>query len=374
MNDTSGDFRIEEDTSTKIYEGSNGPYSRVDRNVLDIFECYLNANDYGFKLEQISGTCDLGMSLYDDETVTARKIGYMTGGFANSNGDGADEYMRVTIPDSGYHGLVVWKADASDYAKSHSYRIKMGQCATPGALANPSPADGATNVSVNTDLNWNDSADTEYYEVWLKEGSGSWVKLGETETSAWTLPTLNGGTHYEWYILALNICGQWANVYWEFTTESGDPPVIDDIDYDACISECPTCPDADIVVTAHDPAGGSLSYAWTALDGGSVIGGGSSVDFDPPNSGPHPCPYNVRVQVTSSVSGLTTTQTVPIRVKLKGDVDANGVVNILDKVAVRNAFGTTGSQPADVDCSGVVNILDKVAVRNQFGQSGCACP
>ena len=163
----------------------------------------------------------------------------------------------------------------------------------------------------------------------------------------------------------------------DFFTVSADPPVIDDIDFDTCISECPTCPDSNIVVTAHDPAGGSLSYVWTALNGGTVLGSGASVNFDPPDNGPHACPYNVRVQVTSSVSGLTTTQIVPIRVKLKGDVDANGVVNILDKVAVRNAFGSSGAPgwiPADVDCNGVVNILDKVAVRNQFGQSGCACP
>ncbi len=156
-------------------------------------------------------------------------------------------------------------------------------------------------------------------------------------------------------------------------TGGDDPPVIDDIDVDTCISECPTCWDSHIVVTAHDPAGGSLSYAWTVLNGGNVFGAGATVDFDPPDSGPHPCPYNVQLQVTSSVSGLTTTQIVPVTVKLTGDVDANGVVNILDKVAVRNAFGSTGPQPADVNCDNVVNILDKVVVRNQFGQTGCGC-
>ena len=56
--------------------------------------------------------------------------------------------------------------------------------------------------------------------------------------------------------------------------------------------------------------------------------------------------------------------------------DIDGVVNILDKVAVRNDFGTSGPpgwNPADVNWDGVVNILDKVVVRNEFGQSGCAC-
>ena len=156
-------------------------------------------------------------------------------------------------------------------------------------------------------------------------------------------------------------------------TGGDDPPVIENIDIDACISECPTCWYSHIVVTSHDPAGGNLSYAWTVLNGGDVFGAGATADFDPPDSGPHPCPYNVQLQVTSSVSGLTTTQIVPVTVKLTGDVDGNGVVNILDKVAVRNAFGSAGPQPADVNCDNVVNILDKVVVRNQFGLSGCAC-
>lgn len=218
-NQGTGAFRIEEAASKKIFNGTNGPYSMAYTNVLDIYEYYISpAGDYGFKLEQTAGTCDLGMSLYDDETVTARKDEYVPGGYANSTGDGGDEYMRVTIPDYGFHGLVVWKADSSDYAKSHSYRIKVGQCADPGALSGPSPTDGATNVSINADLNWADSTDTEYYVVWLREGSGSWVKQGETETSEWTLPTLKEGTHYDWYILAHNICGAEEYVYWEFTT------------------------------------------------------------------------------------------------------------------------------------------------------------
>jgi hypothetical protein len=83
--------------------------------------------------------------------------------------------------------------------------------------------------------------------------------------------------------------------------------------------------------------------------------------------------------VTSDVSGLSAEETIDIYVKLAGDVDGNGVVNVLDKVQVRNHFGQSCGDPdwdprADVNCDCVVNILDKVNVRNQFGQSGCACP
>ena len=47
------------------------------------------------------------------------------------------------------------------------------------------------------------------------------------------------------------------------------------------------------------------------------------------------------------------------------DVNADGIVNILDLVAVANAFGKNAP---DVNGDGVVNVLDLVAVANQFGQ------
>ena len=165
-------------------------------------------------------------------------------------------------------------------------------------------------------------------------------------------------------------------LYNNYRTQAPAVPVIEGITYDPCISECPTCPDANISVAAYDPAGGALIYTYDLPDGGTIIGAGANVAFDPPDTGPHPCPYRVVVTVTSTLTGLSSARTIGITVKLTGDVNADGVVNILDKVAVRNAFGSSGPPgwiPADVNCDGVVNILDKVIVRNQFGQSGCAC-
>ena len=263
-NEGTGDFRIEEDTSEKIYDGTNGPYSKTTTNVLDIYEYDISTSgDYGFKLDQTSGTCDLGMSLYDDETVTASKSEYMTGGYANSAGDGGDEYMRVTIPDPGFHGLVVWKADSSDYAKSAGYNIKVGPCATPGALANPSPADVATNVSVEADLDWDDCADTEYYEVWLREGFDSWVKQGDTETSAWTLPTLNEATHYDWFVRAWNICGTSISIYWDFITEDNTPPAPNPMTWATEPYETSTSSISMVATTATDPSGPVEYYFFT---------------------------------------------------------------------------------------------------------------
>lgn len=47
------------------------------------------------------------------------------------------------------------------------------------------------------------------------------------------------------------------------------------------------------------------------------------------------------------------------------DINGDGIVNILDLVAVANGFGT---DTPDVNADGVVNILDLVAVANAFGQ------
>lgn len=224
QNNTSSNYHIEEATSTKIFAGTNSGYTMLSSAVLDIYEAYLNPpGEWRFELEQTSGTCDLGMTVYDDETVTASKSEYMSGGYANSNGDGEGEVIQLTIPDEGFHSLVVWKADSSDYTKSTTYRIKMGLCTTPGEFSGPVPANGATGVSVDTDLDWADSDYTEYYEVWLNDGSG-WIMQGETETSSWTLGTLNEATYYEWFVRAYNLCGATRFIYWNFTTEDTTPP------------------------------------------------------------------------------------------------------------------------------------------------------
>ena len=87
-------------------------------------------------------------------------------------------------------------------------------------------------------------------------------------------------------------------------------------------------------------------------------------------------PYRIQLTVASLTSGLSAEKTVEIFVRLSGDINGHGEVNIHAKVAVRNAFGQIGPPgwiPTDVNSDGSIYILDKVTVRNQFGQNGCAC-
>jgi hypothetical protein len=280
--DGTGNYNIEEATSTKIYPGSNGPYTMAGTGVLDIYETNetsvsgLSAGEWGFKLVQTAGTCDLGMSLYDDETVHASKSEYMSGGYANSGGNGGSEFMKVTIPDSGWHGLAVWKVDASDFGKSSTYTIKMGKCGTPASPSGPSPAAGATGVSVNADLNWGDCTGTEYYEVWFREASGSWQFLGSTESSAWALGTLNEQTNYYWQIKAVNICGSYVwSPLWSFTTEDKTAPTPNPMTWATEPYELNTSQIRMVASTASDPTA-PVSYFFDFYS--SPTGGSGGTD------------------------------------------------------------------------------------------------
>ncbi|MBN2514317.1 MAG: S8 family serine peptidase [Sedimentisphaerales bacterium] len=129
-NTASSQYRIEESASLKLDRRPgtewNGPYTKSTTNVLDMYEVYLPIGTYYILLDQTAGSCDLGMSLYDQSTITARKNEYIADAFANNLAEGADESFQLDIATAGYYGLAVWKVDSSDYNKSTTYRIAVG--------------------------------------------------------------------------------------------------------------------------------------------------------------------------------------------------------------------------------------------------------
>ena len=61
-------------------------------------------------------------------------------------------------------------------------------------------------------------------------------------------------------------------------------------------------------------------------------------------------------------------------VKLAGDVNGDGVVNLLDFAQLRSDYGKSGDPgwiPTDINSDGYVNLLDFAILRNQYGQNGC---
>jgi hypothetical protein len=103
---------------------------------------------------------------------------------------------------------------------------------------------------------------------------------------------------------------------------------------------------------------GALSRTVGALGWWNNHSSSPDVAFDPPaiELG-YPCPYQVKLTVTSSVSELSAEKTM-IYVKISGDVNGDGLVNPTDKLLLRKSLGwegDPGTNPADLDCNGLVN-------------------
>ena len=91
----------------------------------------------------------------------------------------------------------------------------------PLAPATPSPADGATNVLVDTVLDWGDSLRASGYQVyvWLDGAGRPATPATKVALSAYLPPLpLTGNTTYNWQIVATNQYGSTTGAVWTFTT------------------------------------------------------------------------------------------------------------------------------------------------------------
>ncbi len=133
-------------------------------------------------------------------------------------------------PDLGYCTHYYWKIVAKN-AGGCSTVSDVWEFTTvdgpPGTPSNPSPADGAVDVSATGDLDWSDCSGTDTYEVYLDENPTPTTKVGETTDSTYS-PALGFGTQYYWKIVAKNSCGySTAGPVWNFTTGSGTTHYVD---------------------------------------------------------------------------------------------------------------------------------------------------
>ena len=100
----------------------------------------------------------------------------------------------------------------------------------PNPPSSPSPADGATNQSINTNLSWSggdpDSWDSATYDVYFEANDSTpdqLVSNDQSETS-YDPETLSYNTHYYWQIVATDDHGaSTSGAVWDFTTGSAPP-------------------------------------------------------------------------------------------------------------------------------------------------------
>lgn len=284
-NQGTADFRIEEDTSEKIFlrPGTqwNGPYSKNAFNVLDIYEVYLPAGEYYFYLDQTAGTCDLGMTLYDDEMTIGRKSDYIAGSYANSAGDGQDESFQINIPDAGFHALVVWKVGSTDYGKTASYRIAAGS----PAITVTSPDGGETwNVGESRTITWENFGNPgASVKIELsRDGGATWSTIAAStpndQSHPWTV-SAPGSTQCRIRVTSTSTAAYTDTSNGNFTIfQDTTPPTPNPMTWANEPFQVDSASISMVATTASDPSP-PITYFFSFISSPTGGGGGSSSDW-----------------------------------------------------------------------------------------------
>lgn len=129
-------------------------------------------------------------------------------------------------PGTYYLGVIIDGPGDNNSANddSDSWDAQRVTVLTPDAPSAPAlffPSNNSSNVSINANLDWFNSTNTLDYDVYFgtdpTPDSGEFV--GNTASSAWTLPTLSYGTTYYWRVVANGPSAVTNSATWSFNTE-----------------------------------------------------------------------------------------------------------------------------------------------------------
>ncbi len=94
----------------------------------------------------------------------------------------------------------------------------------PAQAGSPTPADGATNVGLTTDLGWTTGAGATSHDVYFGTTNPPPFKANQTSTT-YDTGTMSGNTTYYWRIDEKNAGGTTTGIVWSFTTINPPPSV-----------------------------------------------------------------------------------------------------------------------------------------------------
>jgi hypothetical protein len=107
-----------------------------------------------------------------------------------------------------------------------NFRVDLGDTGgptPPGAATGPSPANGASSVSVTADLAWSAGSGADSHDVYFGTDStpDAGEFLGNQSGTSFDPGTLASATTEYWRIDEVNTAGTTTGTEWSFTTESG---------------------------------------------------------------------------------------------------------------------------------------------------------
>ena len=94
----------------------------------------------------------------------------------------------------------------------------------PGQASGPGPANGAGDVSIESNLSWSAGSDAASHDVYFGTASPPAFQANQPGTG-FEPGTLSNSTTYYWRIDEVNDSGTTAGIEWSFTTETASPPL-----------------------------------------------------------------------------------------------------------------------------------------------------
>jgi hypothetical protein len=155
---------------------------------------------------------------------------------AGSGADSHDVYFGTSSPGAFQGNQTATTFDTGTMANDTTYYWRIDEVntagtttgavwsfttivAAPGQASNPSPADSATDVSIDADLSWTAGTGATSSDVYFGTTSPGTFQGNQTETT-YDPGTMANDTTYYWRIDEVNAAGTTTGVVWSFTTES----------------------------------------------------------------------------------------------------------------------------------------------------------
>lgn len=142
----------------------------------------------------------------------------------------------------------------------------------------------------------------------------------------------------------------------------------------SCFTRTPleSCIDQKVTFNAsssYDPDGYIVSYTWDFGDGNTT----TLIDPVITHNYAAVGTYNVTLTVTDN-DGLNHSAKNNLTIRILGDLNGDGIVNVRDVAMVARVFGTSKGEPdynpsADLDQNGTISISDVAIVAQNFGRS-----
>jgi len=242
-------------TSSDVYFGTSSPGTFQGNQTATTFEPGTLANDttYYWRIDEVNAGGTTTGTVWNFTTIVAPPAQATNPNPGNGAGDvdinanlswtagsGAtshDVYFGTSSPGS-YQGnqaaatfdpgtmandtTYYWRIDevnagGTTTGSVWSFTTEVAAVPPPGQASNPSPADSAANVAVNTDLSWTAGSDTTSHDVYFGTSSPGSYQGNQTATTFDT-GTMANDTTYHWRIDEVGLGGTTTGNVWSFTT------------------------------------------------------------------------------------------------------------------------------------------------------------